>query len=102
MKTVPELIALPKANPANYSFASSGAGTTPHITGEIFKPLAGVNILHVPYRGSAPAYQDLLAGQVDMMFDNIPGTLALMRRGKVRPLAVTSKERIPGRRKSRP
>jgi tripartite-type tricarboxylate transporter receptor subunit TctC len=94
-KSVPELIELTRGNPGKYSFASSGAGTTPHITGEIFKQLAKVNILHVPYRGSAPAYQDLLAGQVDLMFDNIPGPLGLMRGGKARALAVTSKERHP-------
>src|SRR5712664_1819969 len=94
-KTVPELIALAKANPGKYSFASSGSGTSPHLSGEIFKQLAGLNLLHVPYRGSAPSYQDLLAGQVDMMFDNIPGLLGLMRSGKVRGLAVTSKGRHP-------
>ena len=94
-KTVPELIALCKASPGKYSFASSGAGTTPHLTGEIFKQLAGVDLLHVPYKGSAPAYQDLLANQVDMMFDNIPGPLGLMRGGKVRGFAVTSAKRHP-------
>jgi tripartite-type tricarboxylate transporter receptor subunit TctC len=94
-KTVPELIALLKANPGKYSFASSGAGTTPHITGELFKQRADINMLHVPYKGSAPAYQDLLANQVDMMFDNIPGPLNLMRGGKVRGLAVTSLKRHP-------
>jgi tripartite-type tricarboxylate transporter receptor subunit TctC len=92
---VPELIALLKANPGKYSFASSGAGTSPQITGELFKSMAGVNILHVPYRGSAPAHQDILAGQVDMMFDNIPGPLGLMKGGKVKTFAVTSKERHP-------
>ncbi|MCW5746264.1 MAG: tripartite tricarboxylate transporter substrate binding protein [Alphaproteobacteria bacterium] len=92
-KTVPELIALAKANPGKYSFASSGSGTSPHITGELFKQMAGINLLHVPYRGSAPAHQDLLAGQVDMMFDNIPGPLGLMRGGKVRGFAVTSAKR---------
>jgi tripartite-type tricarboxylate transporter receptor subunit TctC len=94
-KTVPEIIALVKANPGKYSFASSGSGTSPHITGELFKQMAGIDLLHVPYRGSAPAHQDLLAGQVDMMFDNIPGPLALMRGGKVRGLAVTSLKRHP-------
>src|SRR6185503_8232045 len=84
-----------KANPGKYSFASSGAGTTPHITGELFKQMAGVNLLHVPYKGSAPAYQDLLANQTDMMFDNIPGPLGLMRGGKVRGVAVTSAKRHP-------
>ena len=94
-KSVPELITLIKDSPGKYAFASSGAGTTPHITGEIFKQLAHLNLLHVPYRGSAPAQQDLLAGQVDMMFDNIPGPLTLMRGGKVRGLAVTSLKRHP-------
>jgi tripartite-type tricarboxylate transporter receptor subunit TctC len=94
-KTVPELIELAKASPGKYSFASSGAGTSPQISGELFKQLAKISLLHVPYKGSAPAYQDLLAGQVDMMFDNIPGPLGLMRSGKVRGLAVTSKERHP-------
>src|SRR5215207_4161057 len=93
--TVPELIALLKANPGKYSFASSGAGTSPQITGELFKSMAGVNILHVPYRGSAPAHQDILAGQIDMMFDNIPGPLGLMRGGKVKGFGVTSKDRHP-------
>jgi tripartite-type tricarboxylate transporter receptor subunit TctC len=95
IKTVPELIALAKAQPGKLSFASSGAGTTPHITGELFKQMAGIDLLHVPYKGSAPAHQDLLANQVDMMFDNIPGPLGLMRGGKVRGVAVTSKERHP-------
>ena len=95
IKTVSELIAAAKAQPGKLSFASSGAGTTPHITGEMFKAMAGVNLLHVPYKGSAPAYQDLLANQVDMMWDNIPGPLGLMRGGKVRAVAVTSKDRHP-------
>jgi tripartite-type tricarboxylate transporter receptor subunit TctC len=93
--TIPELIALARANPGKYSFASSGAGTSPQISGELFKQMAGVNLLHVPYRGSAPAHQDLLAGQVDMMFDNIPGPLGLMRGGKVKGIAVTSSQRHP-------
>ncbi|NDH62575.1 MAG: tripartite tricarboxylate transporter substrate binding protein [Alphaproteobacteria bacterium] len=93
--TVPEMIALLKANPGKFSFASSGPGTSPQITGELFKSMAGVNILHVPYRGSAPAHQDILAGQVDMMFDNIPGPLGLMRGGKVKGFAVTSAKRHP-------
>src|SRR5262245_17065530 len=94
-KTVPEIIALAKANPGKFSFASSGAGTSPHITGELFKQMAGINLLHVPYRGSAPAHQDLLAGAVDMMFDNIPGPLGLIRGNKVRGFAVTSAKRHP-------
>ncbi len=94
-KTVPELIKLCQDNPGKYTFASSGSGTSPHLSGEIFKQLGKLNILHVPYRGSAPAYQDLLAGQVDMMFDNIPGPLGLMRSNKVRGLGVTSAKRHP-------
>jgi tripartite-type tricarboxylate transporter receptor subunit TctC len=94
-KTVPELIELARKEPGKYSFASSGPGTSPQISGELFKQLAKVNLLHVPYKGSAPAHQDLLAGQVDMMWDNIPGPLALMRSGKVRGLAVTSPQRHP-------
>ena len=94
-KTVPELIEIARKDPGKYSFASSGAGTSPQISGELFKQLAKVNLLHVPYKGSAPAHQDLLAGQVDMMWDNIPGPLQLMRSGKVRGLAVTSRQRHP-------
>jgi len=95
VKTIPELIALAKANPGKYSFGSAGAGTTPHICGEMLKKLAGIDLLHVPYRGAAPATQDLLAGNVDMMFDNIPNPLAQMRAGKVVGLAVTSPEPSP-------
>jgi len=94
-KTVPELIALARANPGKYSFASSGAGTTVHLSGELFKYTAKIDLLHVPYRGSAPAIQDLLAGQVDMIFDNIPGSLAQMQGGKAVGLAVTSLQRSP-------
>lgn len=92
-KTVPELIDLLKKNPGKYSYASAGNGTTLHLSGELFKQLAGVNMLHVPYRGAAPGMIDLLAGQVHMIFDNIPGSLAQYRPGKVRGFAVTSKER---------
>jgi tripartite-type tricarboxylate transporter receptor subunit TctC len=95
VKSVPELIELLKKNPGKYSYASAGAGTTLHLSGELFKILAGVDMLHVPYRGAAPAMQDLLAGQVHMIFDNIPGSLAQVRAGKVRPIAVTSAKRTP-------
>jgi hypothetical protein len=74
-KSVPELIELCRNNPGKYSYGSAGAGTTLHLSGELFKTMAKVDIQHVPYRGSAPATQDLLAGQIHMMFDNIPGTL---------------------------
>jgi tripartite-type tricarboxylate transporter receptor subunit TctC len=94
-KTVPELIKLARANPGKYSFASSGSGTTVHLAGELFKFMAKIDLLHVPYRGSAPATQDLLAGQVDMIFDNIPGSLAQIRADKAVGLAVTSLQRSP-------
>jgi len=94
-KTVPELIELLRKNPGKYSYASAGNGTTLHLSGELFKVMAKVDMMHVPYRGAAPAMQDLLAGQVNMIFDNIPGALAQVRAGKVRALGVTSKERTP-------
>ena len=93
--TVPELIELVRASPGKYSFASGGSGTSPHICGEMLKQRTGINMFHVPYRGGAPALQDMLAGQIDMMFDNIPGPLAQVKAGKLRPLAVTSVERSP-------
>ncbi|WP_165585472.1 tripartite tricarboxylate transporter substrate binding protein [Roseococcus sp. SYP-B2431] len=93
--TVPELIALLRANPGRYTFASSGSGTTVHLSGEMFKTMAGVDMLHVPYRGGAPAHIDLLGGRVHMIFDNIPQGLASAREGKVRALAVTGAQRSP-------
>ena len=95
VKNVAELIDLLKKNPGKYSYASAGNGTTLHLSGELFKVMAKVDMLHVPYRGAAPAMQDLLAGQVSMIFDNIPGALAQYRVNKVRALGVTSKERTP-------
>jgi tripartite-type tricarboxylate transporter receptor subunit TctC len=92
-KSVPELIELCRKNPGKYCYGSAGAGTTLHLSGELFKMMAKVDIQHVPYRGSAPATQDLLSGQIHMMFDNIPGTLTQSRAGKVRPLGVTSAKR---------
>lgn len=94
-RTVPELIALLRANPGRYAYASSGSGTTVHLSGEMFKSLAGLDILHVPYRGGVPAHLDLLAGRVHMIFDNIPQGLASAREGKVRALAVTGAARSP-------
>ena len=94
-KTVPELIALAKEKPGKISYASSGAGTTVHLSGALFAAMAKIDILHVPYRGSAPATQDLLADQVDMIFDNIPGSLAQIAGGKVWGLAVTGTEPSP-------
>jgi tripartite-type tricarboxylate transporter receptor subunit TctC len=94
-RSVPELTALIRANPGKYSFASSGNGTTVHLSGELYKQKAGLDMLHVPYRGGAPAHIDLLAGRVHLIFDNIPQGLQSHRDGKVRALAVTSKERSP-------
>ena len=93
--TVPELIALLKRNPGKYSYASSGLGTTLHISGELFKLLAEVDMLHVPYRGGAPAMTDVLGGQVQMIFDNIPGSLAQYKPGKVKGFGVTTAARSP-------
>jgi tripartite-type tricarboxylate transporter receptor subunit TctC len=93
--SVPELIALCRREPGRFSFGSSGAGTTLHLAGEMFKHMGQVNILHVPYRGGAQAYNDLLGGRVDMVFGNIPEALRLSREGQVRPLAVTGAARSP-------
>jgi tripartite-type tricarboxylate transporter receptor subunit TctC len=92
VKTVPEFIAYAKANPGKINFASSGAGSSIHMSGELFKMMAGVNMVHVPYRGSAQALTDLLAGQVQLMFDNIPTSLQHLRAGTLRGLAVTTAE----------
>ncbi|MDB5317456.1 MAG: Tripartite-type tricarboxylate transporter, receptor component TctC [Rhodospirillales bacterium] len=94
-RSIPELIALLRANPGRYSFASSGSGTSVHLSGEMFKQLAGVDMVHVPYRGAAPAHIDLLAGRVHMIFDNIPQALAAHRGGSLRGLAVTGARRSP-------
>jgi tripartite-type tricarboxylate transporter receptor subunit TctC len=90
---VPSLIALAKAKPGSLTYASQGVGSNGQITGEFFKQRAGVDILHVPYKGSAPAVQDLLSGQVQMMFDNLPSVLQLVRAGQLRALAVTTATR---------
>ena len=93
--TIPELIDLLKKNPGKYSYASAGLGTTLHISGELFKLYAGVDMLHVPYRGAAPAMVDLIGGQVQMIFDNIPGALVQYTPGKVKGFGVTSAKRSP-------
>jgi tripartite-type tricarboxylate transporter receptor subunit TctC len=93
VNSVQELIAYAKANPGKLNFASSGNGTSIHLSGELFRTMAGVQIAHIPYKGSAPALQDLVGGQVQMMFDNLPSSLALIKAGKLKALAVTSKER---------
>jgi len=93
--TVQELIAYAKANPGKINFASSGSGTSIHLAGELFKTMSGVQMAHVPYKGSAPAIADLLGGQVQIMFDNLPSALPQIRGGKLRALAVTSAQRAP-------
>ena len=95
VRSVPELIALLKANPGKYAYGSSGSGTTPHLSGELLKQMTGADILHVPYRGGAPALLDLIAGRVHLIMDNIPGLLPAARDGSVRALAVTGPQRSP-------
>jgi tripartite-type tricarboxylate transporter receptor subunit TctC len=90
-----ELIALLKANPGKYSYGSSGVGTMPHLAGELFKTMAGVDVVHVPYRGNAAILSDLFAGRVAIMYDGPPTQLANIQAGKVRALAITSAERSP-------
>ena len=92
-KTVPEFIAYAKANPGKINMASPGIGTTPHLAGELFKTMTGVNIQHVPYRGAAPALTDLIAGQVQLYFVTTPVSIEYVRTGKLRALAVTTATR---------
>ncbi len=92
-KTVAEFIAYAKANPGKINWASSGNGTSVHLSGELFKIMTGVDLTHVPYRGSAPALTDLLSGTVHVMFDNMPSSLPHLKAGTLRALAVTTAER---------
>jgi len=94
-KTVPEFIAYAKANPGKLNYASAGVGTTQHLCGELFKMVIGVDMVHVPYRGGAPAVADLIAGQVHVMFEFLPTSIELIRAGKVRALAIASATRWP-------
>jgi tripartite-type tricarboxylate transporter receptor subunit TctC len=93
--SVPELITHLKANPGKLNYASSGIGTTLHLSAELFKRMVGVDMVHVAYRGSAPALNDLVGGQVDVMFDNVPSILPQATAGNVKGLAVTSRDRWP-------
>jgi tripartite-type tricarboxylate transporter receptor subunit TctC len=93
VKTVAEFIAFGKANPGKLNMASPGASTSPHMSGELFKLMAGIDMQHVPYRGAGPAYPDLMTGKVDVMFDNLPGAVEFVKSGKLRALAVTSAQR---------
>ena len=94
-RTVPEFIAYAKANPGKINMASSGNGTSQHVAGELFKMMTGVNLVIVPYRGAGPALVDLLAGQVQIMFDTLSGSIGHIRAGKLRALAVTTEHRSP-------
>jgi tripartite-type tricarboxylate transporter receptor subunit TctC len=93
VKSVGELIALAKAQPGKLSYASTGNGSSNHISMELFKSMAGVDILHIPYKGSAPAVTDLLGGQVGVMFDNVPNVLPHVKAGRLRGLATTGTKR---------
>jgi len=94
-KTVAEFIAYAKANPGKINMASSGVGTSVHLSGELFKAMTGVEMVHVPYRGTGPALTDMMAGQVQVMFDNLPSSVELIRSGKLRALAVTTDKPSP-------
>jgi tripartite-type tricarboxylate transporter receptor subunit TctC len=95
VKTVGELVALAKSKPGALTFASSGAGSSTHLSAELFKSMAGVDILHVPYKGSSQALTDVMAGQVTMLFDNAPSSIPFVESGKLRAVAVTSTKRLP-------
>jgi tripartite-type tricarboxylate transporter receptor subunit TctC len=94
-KSLPELIAYAKVNPSKINYASAGNGSPQHVAAELFKMMAGVNIVHVPYRGAAPALVDMLAGQVQLMIDPLPASIEFVRSGRLRPLAITSAARFP-------
>jgi tripartite-type tricarboxylate transporter receptor subunit TctC len=95
VKTVADFIAYTKANPGKVSFASSGNGTSVHLSGELFKLSTGIDMLHVPYRGSSGAYPDLLTSKVHVLFDNLPGAIEFVRSGQLRALGVTVAQRWP-------
>ncbi len=94
IKTVPEFIAYAKANPGKINMASGGIGNSTHMAGELFQMMTGTKLTHVPYRGSTPAITDLMAGQVQVMFDLLGASIAQIRNGKLRPLAVTTEEPV--------
>ncbi|HXW29487.1 MAG TPA: tripartite tricarboxylate transporter substrate binding protein, partial [Xanthobacteraceae bacterium] len=93
-KSVAEFIAHAKANPGKVNFGSGGVGTSPHLCGELFKVLTGVDMVHVPYRGTGPALTDLLGGRVQVLFDNLPGSIGHIKNGRVRALGVTVAQRV--------
>ena len=95
VKTVAELVTLARDKPGTINFASSGSGTSIHLSGELFKSLTGTQITHVPYKGSSPALTDLIGGQVQIMFDNLPSAMPHIKGGKLRAIALTSSKRAP-------
>ena len=94
-RTVKEFIALAKSRPGQLNFASSGSGTTLHMSGELFKLMTGTDIVHVPYKGSAPAITDLMAGNVSVMWDNLPASMPYIKAGRLRAIAITTAQRYP-------
>jgi tripartite-type tricarboxylate transporter receptor subunit TctC len=94
VNAVPEFVAYAKAHPGRINMASAGSGTPQHVAGEMFKMMTGADMVHVPYRGAAPALVDLLGGQVQIMFDNLASSLPYVRAGKLRPLGVTTVQRL--------
>jgi tripartite-type tricarboxylate transporter receptor subunit TctC len=94
-KSVTEFVAYAKANPGKISYGSGGIGTSVHLSGELFKRMTGIEMTHVPYRGSAPALQDVIAGRLDLIFDNVTPALPHVRAGSARGLAVTTAKRVP-------
>src|SRR4051812_41496490 len=93
--SVQQLVALAKANPGKLNFGSGGIGSTPHLSVELFKSAAGFDAVHVPYKGGAPALNDLIGGQLSFMIENVPGTMPYVKSGKLRALAITSAQRSP-------
>jgi tripartite-type tricarboxylate transporter receptor subunit TctC len=90
-----ELLAAFKKEPRKYTYGSAGFGTTLHLSGEMMNSMAGVEVTHIPYKGAGPALTDLLGGRIDLLFDNLPGSLPSVRAGQIRPVAVTARTRIP-------
>jgi tripartite-type tricarboxylate transporter receptor subunit TctC len=94
-RSVKELVAYAKSHPGLLNYGSGGVGSTPHLSGELFKSLAGIDVVHVPYKGGAPALTDLVGGQLSFMIENMPGTMPFVKGGKLRALAITSPKRSP-------
>src|SRR6476659_4733473 len=92
---IKELLVAFKKEPRKYTYASAGFGTTLHLSGEMMNSMAGVEVVHIPYKGAGPALNDLLGGRVDMLFDNLPGSLPSVRAGLIKPISVTARTRIP-------